>query len=469
MVTAALIVVSREDMVTEKLVEGWEFYSTPDEPHRIELPALSSLERLTMESNSNARKKLGFDLAKVIESTRDYMRRHGTALHELAMYVGQEQAVASLQVSVPVGHYESDKLLNIGTNRWSVKPELGVSKAWGPLILELMTSVTLYTDSVYVGKGLSQWMASWKANGWRRREGKDSKAVKNEDLWRKLDELAGRDVERFSRAVRGQYADLIGNGLWFTPLREALDAAFAAELPELADDPHLAIYWLLHTTMLAEVRPAVPDLEHVFVARGQPRDGQHAFAVLTAQAWEAREGRRPLAGSDPNRVNEVVFTSGTTGEPKGVMHTSNTTLSIIYPLIERLAAYEPEPVIGPEVAGFLDAVLVEHDDRLAALLEERLLDETEVDEHRHATAASVAHLEDAIRTLEPGDFAATLEQLYRRLGQPKRARWFGGKETLCEEFVPYLLERGAFCAIILRDPRDTLASMNHGRAEAMRR
>jgi len=68
MVTAALIVVPREDTVTEKLVEGWEFYSTPDEPHRIELPALSSLERLTMESNSNAHKKLGFDLAKVIES-----------------------------------------------------------------------------------------------------------------------------------------------------------------------------------------------------------------------------------------------------------------------------------------------------------------------------------------------------------------------------------------------------------------
>ena len=68
MLTAALIVVPREDTVTEKLVEGWEFYSTPDEPHRIELPALSSLERLTMESNSNAHKKLGFDLAKVIES-----------------------------------------------------------------------------------------------------------------------------------------------------------------------------------------------------------------------------------------------------------------------------------------------------------------------------------------------------------------------------------------------------------------
>jgi len=68
MVTAALVVCPREDTVTEKLVKGWEFYATPDEPHRIELPALSSLERLTMESNSNAHRKLGFDLAKVFES-----------------------------------------------------------------------------------------------------------------------------------------------------------------------------------------------------------------------------------------------------------------------------------------------------------------------------------------------------------------------------------------------------------------
>lgn len=68
MVTAALIVCDLGDTDAEKLIKGWEFYSTPDAPHRIELPALSSLERLTMEYNSNAKRKLGFDLAKVTES-----------------------------------------------------------------------------------------------------------------------------------------------------------------------------------------------------------------------------------------------------------------------------------------------------------------------------------------------------------------------------------------------------------------
>lgn len=54
---------------------------------------------------------------------------------------------ASLAVTLPVGQYDSHKLVNIGTNRWSVKPELGISKTFGPVTLELETSVTFYTDN----------------------------------------------------------------------------------------------------------------------------------------------------------------------------------------------------------------------------------------------------------------------------------------------------------------------------------
>ena len=49
--------------------------------------------------------------------------------------------------------------------------------------------VHLYTDSNYVRSGITQWMANWKRNGWRTA---GRKPVKNEDLWRRLDELAGR-------------------------------------------------------------------------------------------------------------------------------------------------------------------------------------------------------------------------------------------------------------------------------------
>lgn len=54
---------------------------------------------------------------------------------------------ASLQVSVPSGHYDSSRLVNIGTNRWSFKPEVGVSKAVGPWTLEVAAAATLYTDN----------------------------------------------------------------------------------------------------------------------------------------------------------------------------------------------------------------------------------------------------------------------------------------------------------------------------------
>jgi hypothetical protein len=53
----------------------------------------------------------------------------------------------SLDVTPPLGKYESDKLVNIGSNRWSFKPELGVSKTWGPVTLELAGGVRLYTDN----------------------------------------------------------------------------------------------------------------------------------------------------------------------------------------------------------------------------------------------------------------------------------------------------------------------------------
>jgi hypothetical protein len=53
----------------------------------------------------------------------------------------------SLEVTAPLGQYDSDKLLNIGTNRWSFKPEVGISKTLGPLTLELATGVRFYTDN----------------------------------------------------------------------------------------------------------------------------------------------------------------------------------------------------------------------------------------------------------------------------------------------------------------------------------
>ena len=54
---------------------------------------------------------------------------------------------ASLQVSAPLGQYDDSKLLNLGNNRWSFRPELGFSKAWGPWTVEIAPSATFFTNN----------------------------------------------------------------------------------------------------------------------------------------------------------------------------------------------------------------------------------------------------------------------------------------------------------------------------------
>ncbi len=55
--------------------------------------------------------------------------------------------------------------------------------------LKRACAVDLFTDSQYVRQGITQWMHNWKRRGWRTA---DNKPVKNEDLWRELDEAAAR-------------------------------------------------------------------------------------------------------------------------------------------------------------------------------------------------------------------------------------------------------------------------------------
>jgi len=74
------------------------------------------------------------------------------------------------------------------------------SRAW--LRSNAVRSVEIVTDSEYVARGSREWLPGWKRNGWRRREGKKLKPLKNEEQWRKLDELLALHDVRFT-VVRG--------------------------------------------------------------------------------------------------------------------------------------------------------------------------------------------------------------------------------------------------------------------------
>jgi ribonuclease HI len=59
--------------------------------------------------------------------------------------------------------------------------------------LKRRCNIQLHTDSKYVQQGITAWIHGWKKNGWRTAA---KKPVKNDDLWKELDELAQHhDIE----------------------------------------------------------------------------------------------------------------------------------------------------------------------------------------------------------------------------------------------------------------------------------
>ena len=65
---------------------------------------------------------------------------------------------ASFQVSAPGGQYDPSRAINLGSNRWTVKPEVGISKTFGAVTLDFTTSATFYgvNDDYFGGKTLEQ-------------------------------------------------------------------------------------------------------------------------------------------------------------------------------------------------------------------------------------------------------------------------------------------------------------------------
>jgi len=74
----------------------------------------------------------------------------GAPAAEFSEFVRQKKSTvvgASLQVGMPTGQYDADKLLNIGANRWYIKPEIGVSIPWNKWSFEFAAGVRIFTDN----------------------------------------------------------------------------------------------------------------------------------------------------------------------------------------------------------------------------------------------------------------------------------------------------------------------------------
>jgi ribonuclease HI len=73
--------------------------------------------------------------------------------------------------------------------------------------LKTPVRVRLHTDSKYVMDGVTKWIHGWKKNGWKTA---DKKPVKNEDLWRKLEDAASCHQVEW-KWVKGHADDVMNN------------------------------------------------------------------------------------------------------------------------------------------------------------------------------------------------------------------------------------------------------------------
>ncbi len=151
--------------------------------------------------------------------------------------------------------------------------------------LKVPCRVTLHTDSTYVQKGVSEYLARWKAKGWLT---SDKKAVANQDLWQQLDAALQRHTIEW-RWVKGHAGD---------PLNERVDQLAVGQIPRSA-------------LPLTDAQAA-----HVFTGvscRGQIGPG--GWAVIIEVDNVARELSGREATTSANRLHLIAAQQGLLAAP----------------------------------------------------------------------------------------------------------------------------------------------------------
>lgn len=101
-----------------------------------------------------------------------------------------------------------------------------------------------------------------------------------------------------------------------------------------------------HAAMARRLQDGLPSLAHVVVIGSGGADDFDA--LLAEPRWEEAPDAKALLARHrpgPDDITQVIFTSGTTGEPKGVLHTANTLMANIVPYARRLALGSEDVVL----------------------------------------------------------------------------------------------------------------------------
>jgi hypothetical protein len=100
----------------------------------------------TLEGQPRSVDRSGFG-DPIMRLSMNFVGAPALSLKEFSTYTQDTIVGASIIVTAPWGRYDPTKVINIGTNRWSFKPELGVSHARGHWVFEGALAVAFFTDN----------------------------------------------------------------------------------------------------------------------------------------------------------------------------------------------------------------------------------------------------------------------------------------------------------------------------------
>jgi len=169
-----------------------------------------------------------------------------------------------------------------------------------------------------------------------------------------------------------------------------------------------------HEAMARGLQPMLPDLARIVVVDG---DGPDSFeALLSGPEWEKQPDAAAILSSSrpgPDDVTQLMYTSGTTGEPKGVMHSANTLMANIVPYAQRLRLGAGDVVLmaSPMAhqTGFMYGLMMPVVLRASAVLQ---------DVWDPGKAAAVIRAEGVSFTMASTPFLSDLTRTVQNAGEP---------------------------------------------------